>query len=317
MKLIQGVQLNLLIKGPNWYISKHRGQTTICHFPCQMTPFWILLFIICVPKTGSTGENPADHGHYTHDAAMISRLHDAHHFWRQEHQTFSGSIKARERPQKRGRAGEAGGKSRTETKKKNKRTSGRRITQGKEERKKTKKQGAGDETGDTQTKKKKTGIIQRRRERQRSNTETSIGSAIILTEKEIPIIIQNKFTAGWPLHHLLSSKSCWESKRKRRQVNGEGRQREAVGSVATIFAVSRSRYARSSSPFYILWNLSGARTLLPSHCSCTREDASRVHPAFAQPGHWLGPVTGPGWLGLAQPTWDELGPAPQKKYMHV
>jgi len=83
-----------------------------------MTPFWILLFIICVPKTGSTGENPADHGHYTHDAAMISRLHDAHHFWRQEHQTFSGSIKARERPQKRGRAGEAGGKSRTETKKK-------------------------------------------------------------------------------------------------------------------------------------------------------------------------------------------------------
>jgi len=37
-----------------------------------------------------------------------------------------------------------------------------------------------------------------------------------------------------------------------------------------------------------------------------------VHPAFAQPGHWLGPVTGPGWLGLAQPTWDELGPAPQK-----
>ena len=106
-----------------------------------MTPFWILLFIICLPKTGSTGENPADHGHYTHDAAMISRLHDAHHFWRQEHQTFSGSIKARERPQKRGRAGEAGGKSRTETKKKNKRTSGRRITQGKEERNKNKETG--------------------------------------------------------------------------------------------------------------------------------------------------------------------------------
>jgi len=30
---------------------------------------------------------------------------------------------------------------------------------------------------------------------------------------------------------------------------------------------------------------------------------------FAQPGHWLGPVTGLGWLGLAQPMWAELGPA--------
>jgi len=41
---------------------------------------------------------------------------------------------------------------------------------------------------------------------------------------------------------------------------------------------------------------------------------------FAQPGHWLGPVTGLGWLGLAQPMWGELGPA-QKiekiKNMHV
>jgi len=34
----------------------------------------------------------------------------------------------------------------------------------------------------------------------------------------------------------------------------------------------------------------------------------------AQPGHWLGPVTGLGWLGLAQPIWIELGPAPKKKY---
>jgi phage regulator Rha-like protein len=24
---------------------------------------------------------------------------------------------------------------------------------------------------------------------------------------------------------------------------------------------------------------------------------------MAQPGHWLGPVTGLGWLGLAQPMW--------------
>jgi len=28
----------------------------------------------------------------------------------------------------------------------------------------------------------------------------------------------------------------------------------------------------------------------------------------AQPGHWLGLVTGLGWLGLAQPMWAELGP---------
>jgi hypothetical protein len=33
---------------------------------------------------------------------------------------------------------------------------------------------------------------------------------------------------------------------------------------------------------------------------------------FAQPGHWLGLVTGLGWLGLAQPMWAELGPAPKK-----
>jgi len=32
----------------------------------------------------------------------------------------------------------------------------------------------------------------------------------------------------------------------------------------------------------------------------------------AQPGHWLGPVTGPGWLGPAQPMWAELDPAPKK-----
>jgi len=27
--------------------------------------------------------------------------------------------------------------------------------------------------------------------------------------------------------------------------------------------------------------------------------------SVAQPGHWLGPVTGPGWLGLVQPIWAE------------
>jgi len=30
------------------------------------------------------------------------------------------------------------------------------------------------------------------------------------------------------------------------------------------------------------------------------------------PGHWLGPVTRLGWLGLAQLIWAELGPAPKK-----
>jgi len=34
--------------------------------------------------------------------------------------------------------------------------------------------------------------------------------------------------------------------------------------------------------------------------------------AVAQPGHWLGLVTELGWLGLAQPMWAELGPAPKK-----
>jgi hypothetical protein len=33
--------------------------------------------------------------------------------------------------------------------------------------------------------------------------------------------------------------------------------------------------------------------------------------AVAQPGHWFGPVTGLGWLGLAQPMWAELDPAPK------
>jgi len=32
---------------------------------------------------------------------------------------------------------------------------------------------------------------------------------------------------------------------------------------------------------------------------------------FTQPGHWLGPVTGLGWLGPAQSMWAALGPAPK------
>ena len=240
MKLIRGAKLNLLIKGPNWYISKHQR-------PNYNLSFSMPNDAVLDPTVHRlSAKDRFNRGKSSRSWPLYPRCgHDLS-------------------PPRCPPFLEAGtpdlqqGANHEPKQKKNKRTSGRRIPQGKEERKKTKKQGAGDETGDTQTKKKKTGIIQRRRERQRSNTETSIGSAIafVLTEKERPIIIQNKFTAGWPLHHLLSSKSCWESKRKRRQVNGEGRQREAVGSVATIFAVSRSRYARSSSPFYILWNLS-------------------------------------------------------------
>jgi hypothetical protein len=64
------------------------------------------------------GEDSADHSHDAHDAipeATISRLHDARHFWRPGHKTFSGFIKARERPQqgrggKRKGAGENGGR---------------------------------------------------------------------------------------------------------------------------------------------------------------------------------------------------------------
>jgi len=39
-------------------------------------------------------------------------------------------------------------------------------------------------------------------------------------------------------------------------------------------------------------------------------------PHVAQPGHWLGPVTRLGWLGLAQPMWAELGPA-QKNIKNI
>jgi hypothetical protein len=67
------------------------------------------LFIIAFVSRGGSRfnrENSADHDHYTHDSiseATISRLHDARHFWRPGHETFSGFIKARERPQKGGR----------------------------------------------------------------------------------------------------------------------------------------------------------------------------------------------------------------------
>jgi len=42
---------------------------------------------------------------------------------------------------------------------------------------------------------------------------------------------------------------------------------------------------------------------------------ARVVRAFAQPGHWLGPVTGPGWLGLAQP--KKIKKIGNKKYKNI
>jgi hypothetical protein len=89
------------------------------------------LFIIAFVSRGGSRfnrENSADHDHYTHDSiseATISRLHDARHFWRPGHETFSGFIKARERPQKGGR---------TEGGRKQKKTQGRNRGQSKKNR---------------------------------------------------------------------------------------------------------------------------------------------------------------------------------------
>jgi len=46
------------------------------------------------------------------------------------------------------------------------------------------------------------------------------------------------------------------------------------------------------------------------HCAHAEETECA---SLAQPGHWLGPVTGLGRLGLAQPTWAELDLAPKNK----
>jgi hypothetical protein len=70
------------------------------------------------------GENPADHGQGKIQQITatiptmpflkptISRLHDARRFWRQGHMTFSGFIKARERPlgKKKQKKGTDGGR---------------------------------------------------------------------------------------------------------------------------------------------------------------------------------------------------------------
>jgi hypothetical protein len=80
------------------------------------------------------GEDSADHSHYAYDAipeATISRLHDAGHFWRPGHKTFSGFIKARERPQQRGERSKRNEK----PEKKNPEHRGRRNRTGKKKRK--------------------------------------------------------------------------------------------------------------------------------------------------------------------------------------
>jgi len=46
------------------------------------------------------------------------------------------------------------------------------------------------------------------------------------------------------------------------------------------------------------------------HCAHAEETECA---SLAQAGHWLGPVTGPGQLGLAQPTLAELDRASKNK----
>jgi len=38
---------------------------------------------------------------------------------------------------------------------------------------------------------------------------------------------------------------------------------------------------------------------------------------LAQSGHWLGPVIGLGRLGLAQPMWAKMGPAPKNNIKRI
>jgi hypothetical protein len=100
-------------------------------------------------------------------------------------------------------------------------------------------------------------------------------------------------------------------------VRTEGRQREAVGGNHH----QRCKHLRSpeagtpvsSSPFASLFQIEllqehCAKVIYFTQCSCTREFTSRVLLVF-----WPGPVTGPGWLGLAQPMWAELGPTQKNK----
>jgi hypothetical protein len=82
------------------------------------------------------GEDSADHSHDAHDAipeATISRLHDARHFWRPGHKTFSGFIKARERPQQRRRSGGSRGQITNRNRKKTQGTKRKKYRQTEEE----------------------------------------------------------------------------------------------------------------------------------------------------------------------------------------
>jgi len=67
------------------------------------------------------GENPAT----TPTLPMIPCLHDARHFWRQRYKTFSGLIKARGRPQRRGRRKEPRGRTRKKKTERSKRNRNR------------------------------------------------------------------------------------------------------------------------------------------------------------------------------------------------
>jgi len=130
-----------------------------------------------------------------------------------------------------------------------------------------------------------------------------------LLTKEKPGISQRKLTAG--RHHLRSFKSYWENKRKiqtsenRRKTKRSSRRESSSALQAS--SVSRSRYACFFIHFCIfISNWIVTRTVfMHAWIHFTRAFSF----FFAQPGHWLGLVTGLGWLGLAQSMWDELGPA--------
>jgi len=105
LKLIQGAKLNLLIKGPNWYISKHQGPNYNLSFSSKMTPFWSH----CSPplpfrtdQTDSTGNKSGNSRPRHHDFLPMIPLMD----WWTEERVFSacsGSIKGRAEQRQRGR----------------------------------------------------------------------------------------------------------------------------------------------------------------------------------------------------------------------
>jgi len=104
LKLIQGAKLNLLIKGPNWYISKHQKPNYNLSFSSKMTPFWSH----CSPplsfrtdQTDSTGNKSGNSRPRHHDFLPMIPLMD----WWTEERVFSacsGSIKRQSRAEARG-----------------------------------------------------------------------------------------------------------------------------------------------------------------------------------------------------------------------